>query len=510
VSVRARIPAAPGRLHTCAGRPREIWPAGLALACALAAVLVPGAASGHALSVHRQLTRDAGPVWSAIPLEVIVHLEGAAPLDALGAVRYEPGDDAVTGSVDEDREFNYLAHCEVLAFLLTGAGSCEFGPPFTRGFFEHFWDPDHPDVGGPAAHDQGFEDPTVNDGERFASSYRKAQALWDARVICPYVGRDRHGSPCPVDRDEAYYWLGRVAHLLQDLSVPAHVHGIRHDPAAALLGGEDRFEGFVRDEYERGAGTDHRAVAALRGGAYPYEALPGLDEPAAFAWVDVHPEATDLFRLFWYAAQKTQYYGAGNAVLGRAGDGGSYRRRGESGTTRLEPSLWAAEGIAPVEDPAGVAEALPEAASALVPHALRAVAGLYRLFWHETHAIALALSGSRLGPGDLLTVTLVNATGVENTGDLYLGVLAPEGTLWVFDGQAWSATAAVAARPGITLTAVPVPLLSTVLAPPLAEGTYTFFAVLAAPGGDPADAGTWLSNLATAAFTVAAPSDEIR
>jgi hypothetical protein len=265
-------------------------------------------------------------------------------------------------------------NCDVLSFLLTGSGSCVFGPRYTNGFFEHFWDPDQPNVGGAAEYDQGFSDPTVNDGERLPSSYRKAQAIWDTRVICGYTGRDRHGTICSVDKNEAYYWLGRVAHLLEDLSAPAHVHGVRHDPAAIRFGEVDPFENFVRLEYALGAGGEYRALASLsRAGEYRYEALPGIDQ-AGFAWTDAHPDGTDLFKLFWYTAQKTQYYAAGGTVLARSGDTGSYRRWLDDSAARFEPALWAPEAIEPVGNPPDVAQALPEMASALVPHALRAVA----------------------------------------------------------------------------------------------------------------------------------------
>lgn len=473
------------------------------LLAAVALLLASATASGHTLAVHQHITRDAGTVWAVAPAELTRHLAGGGPVDALGAAAYAAGDDAVTGSADEDQEFNYLVHCAVLSFLLTGSGRCEFGPRHTRGFFEHFWDPDRPDAGGLAAYDQGLEDPTINGGERLASSYRKAQELWDTRVICRYAGRDRHGASCPVDRDEAYYWLGRVAHLLEDLTVPAHVHGARHDPAAARFGGVDPFEAFVASQYEAGGAAVYLALATLGGGAYAHEALPGLD---GFPWAQVHPDPTDLFRLFWYTAQKTQYYAAaGGPTLARPGDDGTYRRPGDPGVARFDPPLWTAEGLVPVAGPADVPSALPDVAGALVPHALRAVAGLYRLFWHETHAIELSVNGSRLGPGDLLTVALAGAPGVENTGDLYLAVEDPQGRVWLYDGRGWGA-ALVPAWPDVTLTGSAVTAFSTRLDAAVAEGAYTFHAVLVASGADPGDPGNWLGNLAQASFTLAGPA----
>ncbi|HEY7175811.1 MAG TPA: hypothetical protein VH442_12920, partial [Micromonosporaceae bacterium] len=411
---------------------------------------------------------------------------------------YSPGDDTVTASADEDQEFNYLLNCTVVSFLLTGSGNCAFGPRYTNGFFEHFWDPDAPGAGGAAGYDQGFSDPTINRAERLASSYRKAQAIWDARVVCGYTGRDRTGAVCPVDRDEAYYWLGRVAHLLEDLTVPAHVHDVRHDPAAILLGAPEPFEGFVGSEYERGAGADYRALATRAGRDYRYEALPGIDRQVAFSWTDVHPEPTPLFELFWYTAQRTQYYATGGTTFARPGDAGRYRRWTDDGIAQFEPSLWDIDAIDPVGDPAAVSASLAEMSDVLVPHALRAVAGLYRLFWHETHALDLTVSPRAIRLGDILTVTL-DSPSPENTGDLYLAASLPDGSVLLFDGTSWGA-AVVPARAGITVGGSALSLFAGRLEGRIPPGTYTFYAVLVRAGSDPRDMGNWLSNLARGSF----------
>jgi hypothetical protein len=69
---------------------------GAALALLGALLLLPGASSGHALAVHQEITRDAGLVWAAAPLEVTLHLEGVGAVDPLGTVHYSVGDDTLT------------------------------------------------------------------------------------------------------------------------------------------------------------------------------------------------------------------------------------------------------------------------------------------------------------------------------------------------------------------------------------------------------------------------------
>jgi hypothetical protein len=83
---------------------------------------------------------------------------------------------------------------------------------------------------------------------------------------------------------------------------------------------------------------------------------------------------------------------------------------------------------------------------------------------------------------------------------LYLAVQVPDGSVLVFDGSRWG-SALVAARAGVTLTPAAVTEFTEQLDPSVPAGTYTFYAVLAGIGTDPADMGNWLSNLARVSFT---------
>jgi len=134
------------------------------------------------------------------------------------------------------------------------------------------------------------------------------------------------------------------------------------------------------------------------GQEYKYENPPNI--PSDFNWSNITDNPTSLLKLFWYTAQKTQYFASdGNPSdkLFARGDGGLYFYPriidGQMGGI-FSPSLWAGEipeeNI--INDPYqleivgfGKEKNLQKITDALIPHAMKAVAGLYRLFWHETH-----------------------------------------------------------------------------------------------------------------------------
>jgi hypothetical protein len=93
-------------------------------------------------------------------------------MDQECSVNYNVGDDIVTGSAEEDQEW-YL---NLLPYLLP---YCPLGPQYSRGFPEHFWDPDKPNNSKVADYDNGYSDDTIVTGltgiGQFSSAYRKAQ-----------------------------------------------------------------------------------------------------------------------------------------------------------------------------------------------------------------------------------------------------------------------------------------------------------------------------------------------
>lgn len=333
---------------------------------------------------HKQIVVEAAEVWVDIPQEIRDHLSGENKLDRFPcSANYDIGDDIFVGSGEEDREESQAYFCILSEHTITNEGR--------NGVVEHFWNPDFPTLTPSGLKQRGYNcgseeglynlglpdlSPvlTPSCGENFDSNYRLAQDLWDNKVI-PFYKSGRMG--------ESYYWLGRVAHLLSDLGVPAHVHLTPHDP---IIGEKDLYEDFV-------SATVVRKIAersSLVSPEYRFECFPNL--PCEFDWTQIYPSPTNLFKLFWYTAQKTQYWASKSKKredLVSIGNN-SYKKL-DGFSEAFNPSLWQGEA-SPISNPQElvgkkktVNAKLEAMADALVPHALKAVAGLYRLFWLETH-----------------------------------------------------------------------------------------------------------------------------
>jgi len=216
--------------------------------------------------VHQYLTNESQAVWSLMPTE----MERMFPRSLIALNNqndYHDGKTIINGSSEED----YLIQPRL-----------------------HFWQPDDPRT----------YTAYYNDGiGQFRSSYRRALDLWTTRVIPSYIRGDIN---------ESYYWLGRVAHLLEDASQPSHVlldpHLI-HSDASAL--DDSILEEYTSDNFPTLRSTQNWTGSNFRGQQYNYENLPNM---SGFNWDEVDPPSAidrqniELFRLFWYTAQKTQYY----------------------------------------------------------------------------------------------------------------------------------------------------------------------------------------------------------
>ncbi len=146
-------------------------------------------------------------------------------------------------------------------------------------FFRHFWDPDKgPDDGYLTNH----------------SALWVANNWWDNAVTA--YKENKIGS--------AYYWLGRVAHLLADMSVPDHAHNDGHIGRAGdglLSHDPSNYEEFTREIFQN----------------YGYESLLESEKDWS-ARVLTLPTGYDstwdywLNRLFYDVAQYTQYFDSSN------------------------------------------------------------------------------------------------------------------------------------------------------------------------------------------------------
>lgn len=336
----------------------------------------------YEIPAHRRIVVEAARVWADTPQEIIDHLSGENEVDNFCFADYDPRDDIYVGSAEEDLESTPLPPLAPLCGIINEHTTTNEG---RNGFLEHFWNPDFPITGPTGVERRGYncEGYSLYNlglfnvsifpacGDHFDSAYRLAQDIWDNKVI-PFYRQGRIG--------EAYYWLGRVAHLLSDMGVPAHVQLRPHDP---IISSKDLYEDFV----DEGMVKRIARRVNIRGREYRFECLPNL--PCDFDWSRIHTNPTNLFKLFWYTAQKTQYW-AGMNKKGLASFGNEVYSTFSGSFEVFKPTLWNGKAI-PFQDPVRLKiksqrkKALRQMSDALIPHALKAVAGLYRLFWLETH-----------------------------------------------------------------------------------------------------------------------------
>lgn len=223
-------------------------------------------------------------------------------------------------------------------------------------YCNHFWNPMNPDD----LYDEGL----VYGGRQWQSAYRRAQTLWDQHVIPSYAeGRV----------SEAYEWLGRVVHLLTDMSVPAHVNKVSSDWG--------RFDIHIPavdpDSYEDYVKVWFNYKQWIAGGPMRY--------------------APSLYELFQGMAGITKRFDSNDA------DGyedlGTRRRNGLT------------------------TEELREIGDVLMPEAMRHAAGLYHLFWDVVHC------GNGIGTGTESYQSFVEAYD-RNGGLDFVGCASGAGRVW--------------------------------------------------------------------------------
>ncbi|MBI2575587.1 hypothetical protein HYV84_00075 [Candidatus Woesearchaeota archaeon] len=345
-------------------------------------------------TVHQHIANESQKVWELTLPEMKQHL--ANPINNNLTSFYNDGDDIITGTGEEDALFNWLTH---------------------------FWQPDSPQNG---VYDDGLNSPLD-----MGSSYSRAMNFWKEEVFPYYVGKSESGSSHDIDQGRSYYWLGRVTHLLEDLAQPSHAILDCHPDIQGLEifcglssgdgGSDDSFlEKYTGDNFLTLRATYNWTGSNFAGQQYNHENLQNMP---SFNWTRVEPNSlgtfgdpTHLFRLFWYTAQKTQYFASDDV------DGNSIYIALNGTQYNFSPSLWQSEGIAVVNNKSAfdgedfyysqsnegstcssatfeecinrglnipcylcnnnTGPNIVKVTNAVIPHAMKAVAGLYRLFWH--------------------------------------------------------------------------------------------------------------------------------
>jgi len=191
-------------------------------------------------------------------------------------------------------------------------------------YFNHFWNQD----GGPDGGIPFFGSETA---------YQRAERFWSSALADYEAG----------NKASAYYTLGRIVHLITDMSVPAHVHNDEH------LGGwdHDSFEAYM-GEYNDDLNN-----------AYNYHQWTASGSAIS---------KTSLFGFFNDLADTTDDYDSNDASGELAG-----HSEGHNGAWETQDGWFGTWDISYAET--------KNHGNILVPLAMRYVAGLYAYFWDETH-----------------------------------------------------------------------------------------------------------------------------
>ena len=232
-----------------------------------------------------------------------------------------------------------------LGTMTTAGGSSDSGTTIIEGAIEednglqardHFWSPNF-------SYDAGISG--------FSSAVSKAQEYWGLAKRNYDAG----------NKSSAYWRLGRVAHLLTDMAVPAHVN---LDPHLVY----DHYESYVEDQYvpvRSGSPTNYHAL--------DIETILAAQSPTPHpAYDSVLPsyQKTALFRLFLSLAETADDYESDDRNGEKEAIG--HNKDGQYDTSAAECLIHA---------------------DVLVPLAIQHVAGLYRLFFDEMHPAAALSNG---------------------------------------------------------------------------------------------------------------------
>ncbi len=206
------------------------------------------------------------------------------------------GNTIVKGTHDEDK-YDPLSDTP---FSLLGQGA-------VSNFNSHYWDNDKPDLSSSGLYDYAptyFAD--------YWAAVKKAEFYWDGgsenyEYFVAGAGPLETTVTFPGllnlykqgDKQKAYYYLGRVAHLLADMGVPAHVNNDPHpilDTYESYIGFNQKYD-YYRHENYTGGEIDYSL--------FPADCGTKDDEcPWTYTWEDT----TDLFKIFHYLSERADQF----------------------------------------------------------------------------------------------------------------------------------------------------------------------------------------------------------
>jgi hypothetical protein len=238
----------------------------------------------------------------------------------------------------------------------------------------HFWDAD----AGPGE--------LVKDlwgVDRYPNAYQKALRLFQMALDAyPPVGDTQRPA-------KAYTLLGHVAHLLEDMTVPCHVHEDFH-AGEWLPGGDDCFEDWYYDGDHRHPYKDWTAASALAQGGALYFPHTIAEEMREGDW------ATGLFYLMYTTNQHADYFASDDV------DGDTHEPYGWVDYTGWPSSPTTHDQLGDNDHVSYMGEVtdndndgdgdMSAIANYSCVYGIRAVAALYRMFYEATHPPQVSMS----------------------------------------------------------------------------------------------------------------------
>jgi hypothetical protein len=325
-------------------------------------ILVPGAGFSHeTFTVHPYIAEQAFQVWpNDTSHEIYQYLgTGFSPQHCSETdcnCKTSNGQDGASikeGLIDEDYYNIHDGQCELL-------------------FIHHFYDADYPEPNGLEGQGPG------------AATY--AQHYWNKAL-------DLYSNP--DTRARAYWYLGRVAHLLADVSVPAHVHDDAHPTYNT-----DSYEDYVPGHLTGNWLTSARALPALT--------------------------YNTRSELFFNLAQRTQYFPSDDKN-GNTSNTGDWFSGWPANPNGMRVDIFVGRPCGEISSICTIEDSnLNLIASRLMPLAIQYTSHLYKLFWFETHkatAPSIAMDKSIVNPGESITLS---GSGFTPYGPIVLHFQKPD------------------------------------------------------------------------------------
>jgi hypothetical protein len=226
------------------------------------------------------------------------------------------------------------------------------------GYYHHFYNPDN-------------SDDDTNGLYGYPGALYNAKIYWQ-RALDYYSDTSTRGL--------AYWYLGRIAHLVGDITVPAHSHLDAHP---AIIN-PDSYENHVTSHYEDWSSSNAKALGDL-------------------------PAYSTLDEIFYNLAERSQYFPSDDVA------GNTTNTEASWFTGWPDPAGW----VISATDRYIKAENCEKIGDYMMPLAMQYTAALYRLFWQTVHPGEVDFSGSPRSAAVPVNVTFLDLSTNNATSWLW-------------------------------------------------------------------------------------------